>query len=113
MATLSPRAAQMNHHEAAAADVAGARIGDRERKTDRDRGIDRIAAALEHVDADARRARLLRDDHAVGSSRCLRVRNAGVARALRPDRRSREDREQRKTIQTQTKHETLLTADPS
>ena len=47
---------EMDHHEAAAADIAGARIGDRERKAGRDRGIDRIAAAFEDLDADARGA---------------------------------------------------------
>ena len=37
---------RMNHHEAAAADVAGARIGHRHREAGRDRRIDRIAATL-------------------------------------------------------------------
>ena len=36
----------VDHHEAAAADIAGARIGHRHGEADRDRGIDRIAAAL-------------------------------------------------------------------
>ncbi len=35
---------EMDHHEAAAADIAGARIGHRQREADRDRGIDRVAA---------------------------------------------------------------------
>ena len=35
---------EMDHHEAAAADIAGARIGHRQRKAGGDRGIDRIAA---------------------------------------------------------------------
>ena len=48
----------MNQHEAAAAQIAGLRIGDREREADRDGGIDRIAALLQHRDADPRRARL-------------------------------------------------------
>ncbi len=48
----------VDHHEAAAAEIAGARIAHRERKTDRDRGIHRIAALLQNVDADPRRARL-------------------------------------------------------
>ena len=56
---------EMDHHEAAAADIAGARIGDRERKADRHRGIDRVAAAVEDLDADAGGALLLRHHHAV------------------------------------------------
>ena len=35
---------EVHHHEAAAADVAGARIRHREREADRDRGVDRVAA---------------------------------------------------------------------
>ena len=65
MAMFSLRRGEMDQHEAAAADVAGARIGDREREADRDRGVDRVAAALQNVDADARGARLLRHHHAV------------------------------------------------
>ena len=34
----------MDHHEAAAADIAGARIGHGQRKAGRDRGVDRVAA---------------------------------------------------------------------
>ncbi len=56
---------EVNHHETAAADIAGARIADGERKTDRDRGIHRIAALLQDIDADMRRACLLRHHHAV------------------------------------------------
>ena len=56
---------EMDHHEAAAADIAGARIGHRQRETDRDRGIDRIAAALKNFNADAGGALLLRHHHAV------------------------------------------------
>ena len=53
----------MDQHEAAAADVARARQGDGEREADRDRRIDGVAAALEHVQPDARRRRLLAHDH--------------------------------------------------
>ena len=67
----------MNDHEAAAAEIAGARIGDRHRKADRDRGIDRIAAARQHVGADAGRAAFLRDHHAVSGGDRLRGRDAG------------------------------------
>ncbi len=45
----------MDQHEAAAAEIAGARIGHRQRKADGDRGIHRIAALPQNVDADARR----------------------------------------------------------
>ena len=44
---------EMDHHEAAAAEIAGARIGDREREADRHRRVDRVAAAVEDLDADA------------------------------------------------------------
>ena len=56
---------EMNQHVAAAADIAGARIGHGERKSGGDRGVDRVAAPLQHVGTDACRARLLRDHHAV------------------------------------------------
>ena len=55
----------MDQHEAAAADVAGARQGDGERKADRNRRIDGVAAALQDVEPDPRRRRLLGHDHAV------------------------------------------------
>ena len=55
----------MDHHETAAADIAGARIGHRHGETDRDRGIDGIAAALEHIGADIGRDLLLRHHHVV------------------------------------------------
>jgi len=55
----------MDQHEAAPADVAGARQGDGERKADRDRRIDSVAAAFQYVEPDPRRLRLLGHDHAV------------------------------------------------
>ncbi len=55
----------MDQHETAAADIAGGRIGDGEREADRDRGVDRVAAFLQHGDADVRSNRLHRDHHAV------------------------------------------------
>ena len=58
-------AGAVDHHVAAAADIAGARIGHRHRKAGRDRGVDRVAAFCQNLDADLRRARLLRDHHAV------------------------------------------------
>ncbi len=56
----------MDHHEAAAADVAGARVGDSHRKAGGDSRVHRIAAARENVAADFCAAPLLRDHHAVG-----------------------------------------------
>ena len=73
----------MDHHEAAAAEIAGARIGDRERKADRDRGIDRVAAAVEDLDADAGGAFLLRHHHAVAGEDRRRRANGGRARDRR------------------------------
>ena len=55
----------MNHHEAAAADVAGARIGHGQRKAGSDRGVDRIAALPEDIGADLRSELFLRHHHAV------------------------------------------------
>ncbi len=52
-------------HEPAAAEIAGLGEGDRERIADRDRGIDGIAAALQHIDPGLRREPVGADDHAV------------------------------------------------
>ena len=71
---LSPLAVgAMDHHEAAAADIAGARIGHREREGRGHRGVDRIAASLENIGADARGDRFLGDHHAVCGGRRMRV----------------------------------------
>ena len=72
---------EMDDHEAAAADVAGARIGHRHREADRDRGVDGIAAALEHLDADAGGALLLRHHHAVALEDRSNFRQFGGSRA--------------------------------
>jgi hypothetical protein len=42
----------VDQHEAAAADIASARHGDRERKADRDRSIDGVAPEPQHVKPD-------------------------------------------------------------
>ena len=63
----------MDQHESAAADIAGARISHRHRKSDRDRRIHGIAALLQNIDADTRRERLLRHHHAVSGSDRLRM----------------------------------------
>ena len=83
MATSSPVLGEMDHHEAAAADIAGARIGDRERETDRHRGIDGVAAAIENLNADAGGALLLRHHHAVVREDRLRRRDRRRARDRR------------------------------
>ena len=55
----------MDQHEAAAAEVAGARQRHREREADRDRGVDRVAAEPQHVETDPRGGRLLADHHSM------------------------------------------------
>ena len=57
---------QADQHEAAAADVAAARVRHRERVTDGHRRIHGVAARAQHVDADLRRVVLRGDDHRVG-----------------------------------------------
>ena len=74
---------RVDHHEAAAADVAGARIGHGHGKAGRDRGIDRIAAAFEHVGADLRRDLFLRHHHAVLGDDGMNVPAAGGVYELR------------------------------
>ena len=56
---------ELHRHEATAAEIARGRIHDRQRVTDGDGGIDRVAAVAQDVDADARRVMLGRDHHAV------------------------------------------------
>ena len=68
----------MDDHEAAAAEIAGARVGHRHGEADRDRGIHRIAASLQNVDTDARRQWLLRHHHAVTANGGLRLADLGV-----------------------------------
>ena len=71
-------AAEVDHHVAATADISRARIGDRQCKAGGDSGVDRVAAALQHRDPDAGRARLLRHHHAVARfNRPLRQRGRG------------------------------------
>ncbi len=77
-------AGAMNHHEAAAADIAGARIGDGECKTGGDCGIDGIPALAQDIGADLGGDLLLRHHEAVlGGDRMNAVgrrRHIGVAR---------------------------------
>ena len=56
-------ALRAEHEEAAAADVAGRRMRDRQRKCGRHRRIDGVAAVADHLEADLRRDGALRDDH--------------------------------------------------
>ena len=83
----------MDHHETAAADIAGARIGDRQRKAGCDRGIHRIAAPAQDVGADLRGDLLLRHHHAVfcgdglhGIERRRRVKTALLRVGRRDDK---------------------------
>ena len=69
------RLAEVDHHEAAAADIAGARISHRQRKADRNRRVDRVAAAIQNFNADTRGALLLRHHHAVAGGDRLRRRD--------------------------------------
>ena len=63
---IDPALGEMDQHVAAAADIAGPRIGHRERETRRHGRVDRIAALLEHFDTDACCAAFLRNHDAVG-----------------------------------------------
>jgi hypothetical protein len=66
----------VEEEESTAAQVAGLRVHDGERECDGDRGVDGVAAALQHGHADARRIR----------------RSRGQRRLRSGDRRSREER---------------------
>jgi hypothetical protein len=59
----------MNEHEAAAAEIAGARQGDGERETDRDGGVDGVPARFQDVHPDPGRARFLGRHHSVSGQR--------------------------------------------
>ncbi len=72
----------MNDHKAAAADIAGARIGHGQREADRDRGVDRIAALLQNAGADPRGHRLLRHHHAVCGGDGLRLADRRIQAAF-------------------------------
>src|SRR5690349_1474057 len=56
---------EVDDHEAAAADVAGDRVGHGEREPDRDRGVDRVPAGLEDLDARLARQPAVARDHRV------------------------------------------------
>ena len=56
---------QVNHHEAAAANISRARVGNGHGESGGDSGIDRVAAARQNVTADSGRDALLRNHHAV------------------------------------------------
>ncbi len=87
---------EMNHHEAAAADIARARIGHGHREAGGDRRVDGVAALPHDLGADARRNLLLRHDHAMfGKGRMHRVERrrrvdetAALLRLRRNDQRS-------------------------
>ena len=73
----------MDHHEAAAADIAGARIGYREREARRDGGINRVAATIENSGSDAGSALFLSRHHAAMRADRLRRCNCRRARQWR------------------------------
>ena len=75
----------------AVAEGAGARQRDGEREADGDRCIDGVAAALQHLQSDAGRRRLLGHDHAVPSEDRTRGGEGGDDRV--GDRRGRSEEE--------------------
>jgi hypothetical protein len=68
----------MYDHESAAAQVAGTRQGDGECEANRNRGINRVAAALKNLNANLRGASLLADDHPMGRDGRLGLRASGA-----------------------------------
>ena len=101
-------AGAVDDHESAAADIAGARIGYRHGEADRDRGVDRVAAPLQNVDADPRGERLLRYHHPVlgGNGRGaadLRRRTVVAAREER-QRQQCKERDERQALVRMSVH---------
>ena len=86
---------RVDDHEAAAADVSGARIGDGQRKAGRDRGIDRIAALPQDIGAYLRADFLLRDHHAVFGGNGVNCAGAGCSRGAPARRRHAKSDNQR------------------
>ena len=78
----------VDQHEAAAAKIAGARQGDREREADRNGRVDRVAAEPQHLDADARGPRLLAHHHPVLGDDRQRGGESGNDRRRIGDRRA-------------------------
>jgi hypothetical protein len=71
---------EANHHEATATDVAGRRVGDRERQARRYRGIHRVAAFAQHLATNIARDGTGGNDHATFGhqrliGRCARERS--------------------------------------
>ncbi len=100
---------QMHQHEAAAADVAGLRMRHRERESDRNRGIDRVAAGFEDIDADTGRELLLARHHAVFGDDRKKACRIGEDRRRRgrgglTPRRRRDDNEQSANQPTEAHH---------
>ena len=96
----------MDHHEAATANIAGARIADRHCEPDRNGGIDGVAAVFENIGADARSLRFLRHDHPVMGDNTLCVyQHIGDALVAARDQRQRDGGDQRETNKASTRHE--------
>jgi hypothetical protein len=90
----------MNDHVAAAADIAGARIGHGEGKTGCHRRIHGVAAAAEYLAADAGGARFLSDHHPAagdrGRDRGQNSRRVQSLRRLDSRRRYQSERKERR-----------------
>ena len=70
-------------HEGAAAEARALRLDQRQHRLDRDRRVDRAAAALQHLEAGLRRERIGGDDERLGA-----VRDRGGGLAARVPRRT-------------------------
>ena len=82
---------EADQHEPTAADVAGKRVGDGEREADRNRGVHRVAAFLQHGYADVGGDRLHRDDHAV--LRTQRLANGADRQGQHGENEAQQDRQ--------------------
>jgi hypothetical protein len=84
-----PAVAELQRHEAAAAEVACRRVHDRQRIADGDRRVDRVAAAAQDIDPDLGGEALRADDHAVLCGDRRHRGGCGRRRANQRPRRSR------------------------
>ena len=80
-----------DQHESAAAEIAGLRVRHRQRKGDRHRRIHGVAAAMQHLEPDVRRALLLAHDHRMLGDDCLRRRKRRLGTRGREQRKEGED----------------------
>src|SRR5262245_50522356 len=101
---------EVDQHVATTANIAGARIGHRQREAGRDCGIDRVASLLEYIDADAYRAAFLRHHHAMGCRNRLDPR-AACGRGIVQHRRLCRERGEPAHARDQGEHRTADNAD--